>query len=497
MKKALKIIGIIFGSIICVIILGITSLLAFYYINEYNENYSRMSGLGIDYRWQAFDMQGNELKDETYTIKEQISDNNSRIFRFYKDYTELENPITVKTFPNGNKIIKKDGKIQFIDKNDKILAEGNYIGTNHTKITNIDFSYINENGDLIFKNYEINLNYSPINSPLFVANKDNKKGVIDIDENIIIPIEYKEINIEEKYILVKDFNDKIGCFDIKGNLTVPFIYDLNSAYAMMSHNNNLMVHKSGEKYGIIDISNNKIVLPFEYYPHSGWTMIKKEIKEGKTIYEFRSATDGNLIMKSPIKYQFGPGYNKEDFFKTRLIIYNNKCGIMYDNKIVVQPEYEEDGDALINHLIFRKAGKAYIFDNKGNLMFTTSEDEFHHNNYMNEVVEENFVKVFRNGKFGAIDFKNNILIPFEYDQMFFVDYNNKDMLKVCKNDKWGIIDRKGKEIFPCILDYGQIIISDNKIYAPVSGYKEENIKLINKITLKKGINYFYMFHENI
>jgi hypothetical protein len=77
-------------------------------------------------------------------------------------------------------------------------------------------------------------------------------------------------------------------------------------------------------------------------------------------------------------------------------------------------------------------------------------------------------KVFyvpKDGKYGLIDFNNNVLIPFQYDEMYHE--TNNDLLCVKKDGKYGLISLKlKKEVLPCKYDQIKMgrVLFDNGTY---------------------------------
>ena len=127
-----------------------------------------------------------------------------------------------------------------------------------------------------------------------IAEKDGKRGVINVQNETLIPFEYKYIeifsdktmfvhNFSEGYIIDfsnkkvcdKDFqfinsegngeyfcamkNDKSGLIDKFGNIKIDFKYD-----DLFFINKNLLVANKDSKEGIIDVNEN-IIVPFKYW----------------------------------------------------------------------------------------------------------------------------------------------------------------------------------------------------------------------------------------
>ena len=62
------------------------------------------------------------------------------------------------------------------------------------------------------------------------------------------------------------------------------------------------------------------------------------------------------------------------------------------------------------------------------------------------------IRAKKNSKLGVIDKKGNTIIPFVYDDIYEIDRINKFFL-VKQNNKWGCIDRSGKITVPFVFDF--------------------------------------------
>lgn len=114
---------------------------------------------------------------------------------------------------------------------------------------------------------------------------DNKKfGLIDIEDNVIIPFEYDEMDAfqiefsESKKIMCvkalkygdnKDKKDEAILFDLNGKILIPGDYEDFSWYG---NENRVIVHINGDRFsdeephkcGVYDIEKQKLIIPLEY-----------------------------------------------------------------------------------------------------------------------------------------------------------------------------------------------------------------------------------------
>lgn len=134
---------------------------------------------------------------------------------------------------NQGYIISKDGQSGLMDqdyntiielKYEEMLILDNYILAKYHGY----YGLININEDVLIdylydeiipctsRSWEINLNN-------FMAMKNDLWGIIDVDNNIIIPLQYKSINAYEHIIIVSN-NGQYGVIDYSGNVLIDLIY---------------------------------------------------------------------------------------------------------------------------------------------------------------------------------------------------------------------------------------------------------------------------------
>jgi hypothetical protein len=128
-----------------------------------------------------------------------------------------------------------------------------------------------------------------ISKGLWPVGKNDKFGVINLKNQVVIPFEYAMIESYSDNLGIaaaqKDESGKYGFIDRTGKTVIPFEYD----YGWPSDAN--IIVKKNNKWGVIDI-NGKIILPFEFaqiistYESSAW-VVKNE---GEEMYELDLVT---------------------------------------------------------------------------------------------------------------------------------------------------------------------------------------------------------------
>jgi len=106
----------------------------------------------------------------------------------------------------------------------------------------------------------------------FIVKKDTKMGVVNFENNIVIPFDYDSIyapHLTPYFYASK--GGRFGVIDLKGKTLIPFEYEgfwESSENTKDKNNLHLIAQKNG-KYGTINFKN-KIVTPFIYDAISSW-----------------------------------------------------------------------------------------------------------------------------------------------------------------------------------------------------------------------------------
>ncbi len=90
---------------------------------------------------------------------------------------------------------------------------------------------------------------------------DSDVGVCSHDGNVLIKAEYQTVSVYSDFALIvaRQWDGLMGCFDLKGNLRIPFVYEDIIPWSETG----LLAAKKGGKYGWIN-ANGETVLPFDY-----------------------------------------------------------------------------------------------------------------------------------------------------------------------------------------------------------------------------------------
>ena len=97
------------------------------------------------------------------------------------------------------------------------------------------------------------------NKGYYIALKEDKYGIVDSQDRIIIPFIYDEYADDaDNGLITVSLNGKFGIIDLNNNIIIPFEYEVIRNYLP----ENLVAKKNG-KYGLINL-NNEIISNFIY-----------------------------------------------------------------------------------------------------------------------------------------------------------------------------------------------------------------------------------------
>ena len=350
---------------------------------------------------------------------------------------------------------------------------------------------------------------------------DQKYGYMNSIGTIVIEPNYDEVGPFRNGLAVVAKESKFGLVNKKNELIVDFIYD-----EIVDFQEDRAIISKNESYNLIDRSGKEISsIPFKDLSNfskgiyiglkdSVYQFFDKNINEASELkcQEFGNLIDGysilqvddlygvvdsNLIVKIPFQFDEIQRFDKNTFIYS---IKDKKGLIRSDGTKITEPIYDEislfnldnntavvrmghfiywirkDGSKFFDFsteyfsdaielaqfskgfAIIRKKGKYGFIDEKGKLAFKPSLD-----------ITSKFVSgltVFKNGKWGLVDFKNKQLKPHEFD--LIEDWNGKGIL-VQKNGLSGLWDYKFETILP--IEFNSIKVFENQFYLVTKGSK--------------------------
>ena len=362
-------------------------------------------------------------------------------------------------------------------KNEEIFTENEQIEA---------VSCVDENGNLRY------------NQNVLKIQKEGKYGLINLEGKEILACEYDEITelpeVENTILISKDGN--YGIVNEEGKIIIEPQYAEITNFGEEA-NAGFIVKNSEGKYGLVDITNNK-VLETKYdkisKTHKGdyyvvtESGIQKVVKKDGTeslstkneVISILKNTEGVIYKTSDNKYGvmnlsseniIEANYDELEEAKTGMFIAkkDNKYGIIdeknetkldFNNQSII---YNEKGDFYItedenynnkilnNNYETKLEGILTDIDNeKGYIELKQGEEYKYYNFKFEEQKEED---IFTNntlfvdkkdGKYGLIDKKGKTVVEYIYDDM--IRQNQFGYVAVKKDGKWGAIDRSGNVV---------------------------------------------------
>jgi hypothetical protein len=231
----------------------------------------------------------------------------------------------------------------------------------------------------------------------FIERRDNKFGIIDSLNNVIIPFKYDFIEFKNQRLIIRNYNLN-GLFSLDNEELLPIEFE----FILPRKNKRFILWTKKSIFGLSDI-NGKIIIPIQY----------KRV----------SSTEN------------------DDFYITENE--NNLNGVYdYNGKIIIPEEYK-----------FYTVDKYRIFATKNNNSQIIDLQNSKNNILLGEKIElietvrhysmgENLFQILKKeNKFGVINSKNETIIPIIYDEI--KSSQNWRYFIIKQNNKFGLINVDG------------------------------------------------------
>ena len=317
----------------------------------------------------------------------------------------------------------------------------------------------------------------PFEKSVLKYKRNNKYGLITLENKVITEPIYdsiKAINYKEGMLLVEK-DKKYGAINIKGKIIIKPEYDqisIDNYYnsETMYKASGFIVKKKNEdsyKYGYIN-SKGKMLLPPEY------TEISRinEIIGDKNVYLLvLKEGQAGVVKNNKVVLDFEYEDISYNLFNNMFIIQrNSKSGIAdIKGKVIIQPEYDSImfGGIYVNAI---KDGEVTVLDINGK--------KLDNNNIYAKLPTTNpnyYITIDKNEIYRIVDKDNNIKIENNYT---YIEHIKDDYFIIYKNGKNGIIDLSGKSIAD--LKYNSIFKISGTEIVQANINSTNNITLLNK-----------------
>ena len=285
-----------------------------------------------------------------------------------------------------------------------------------------------------------------------LVEKENKQGLLGHDGEILIPIRFDLIGNYYNGIASVKINSKWDFTDKTGKLVNGLKYDeIGNSY------NGITCVWIDDKFGYVNSEGKEIISPeLENElskpintPENGIIAVYKNGKYG--FYD----TTGQIIV--PLIYDdIWPFYTGVGAVKQK-----NHWALVNSQGNFITPFIYDSFESCLESLVrFSRGGKHGFVDSCGTELYDAEYDDIYWFAY-----GESIFKVKKNGKYGIVNFKGEILVPIKYNFLEFANCVNFPRIICNYENNFGIIDTLGKIIVPFKYD---------KIY---------NLSCVNKIKI--------------
>jgi hypothetical protein len=354
-------------------------------------------------------------------------------------------------------LICKNNSDKTTDKIDFVTLYGNKIASTTISKNNYSVDFISKNGiallkasdETIFFNLIENKIISKVNSASVIIDVDGGFTILKNEASIVDPkkvlaqkystngnlistriIERNQNtrNIEDwNFYLVQKKENKFGIIGVDEKNIIPFEYD-----TIIPSISPIYIAKKNNKFGMIDRDNN-ILLNFEYdtidTEYLSEYVNKREGRYDKIDYE----------VKDIVKYAAKTSFNF-------IVSKDHKTGILGSNlKFILPLEYDSfrKERSLFGNIIARKGVRSMVYTSQGNFLFQVECDSL--------VECQNYYKIYKDNKQGILDQKGVGVFPMRYAKVEKTNFENlfileKDSKKYVTNAKGEIISRSYDEI---------------------------------------------------
>lgn len=337
---------------------------------------------------------------------------------------------------------------------------------------------------------------------MILAKKDGKDGYIDINDNILIPFIYDNLNVFSNNGLASaQIKDKFGAINRKGEVVIPLVYDrLNYFYK-----SGLAIIIKNGKYGFINKTAKEIIPPIynsvNQSMNDSIVFVKNNEKwaifnnQGKQLTDFIFDNQGEDIIIEPKYDRKGTTYFIDGAIK---LSKNGKIGFLnrnleevfefgkYDNILT----FNQKGFAIVEDKL-----KFGVIDSKGKIVVDIIYDSISNEEPYTKKLEtfvvkkdgklklltENLISVTGDKWLKNIEYKSGVVQDDKYVFLFKVeDFSNKI----------GVLTSDGKE-YVKIENENVFLINDNKT-AVLKKDNKINIQNTNQnLVIKTGFTDFY------
>jgi hypothetical protein len=375
-------------------------------------------------------------------------------------------------------LMSKNQKFGLLNTSGAVILNTEYDNIKYDNLRHIYLLTLNNLQGIYFESSKklINCEYQSVytdGTQFITLKKDNKYGIVNYQAEVILPYEFDEISIRgwNSFFRVKK-SGKYGYFKSSGELIIPTQYD-NLEGFYNSKFDHLLKATLHDSVGVINLKN-EIVVPIRYkFVNDLNNYFQVELNGKRGLYSLK----GEEICKPEFDRIYTSHSEKSNILFTRS---NNLYGIIGDGgKLLFEPQfvkigYIHDEDLLVNPIsnylniyqfVKHKNGKYGVFEERhSNLVIPIEYDSVCQRF---DFGESTFFILKKGDKYGVVNNNNEPVISFKYDYLSFNNVReyyldektnipvvpNEVLVVAKKNSKYGVIDLKEKIHVPFKYSY--------------------------------------------
>ncbi len=394
-------------------------------------------------------------------------------------YDEIEG----LAYKEGELLVKKEDKYGVINikgnkliniEYDKISADGYYTDENKYKYAGYivsnkteegyRFGYITYKGKVLLKpkyNELIRVNEIEDNENIYIIQAENGQYGVTKNDKQIINNEYQSVIYDTtNKLFVIEKSKKYGISNLEGKIIVPTNYkqiNITGIYLYAENDQGTTVYnndgteaKIDKNIAILNTSNEKYKIRINSENGTKYGVIGKD---GKQIieekYNYIEYLYDNYFIVSGEESKLGVIDNKENI---KIEIENDSIQKVGNTDILqVSSEngqliklYKRDMTKIV------EMKKANVEEKEQIIKIYNNEEQKYFNTDGNELSNKDVYKnnklfsIKKNDKWGFVDKDDNIIVKCEYDKV--TEFNEYGFAGVQKDKKWGIINSEGKQV---------------------------------------------------
>jgi len=282
-----------------------------------------------------------------------------------------------------------------------------------------------KNKEKLLKNEYQSIRYDDSNK-VFVVEKSKKYGISNLEGNVIVPVQYNQIDITGIYLYAQDaqgvtvYNNNGTQANINSNVSI--LNTSNEKYKIRINNEN------GTKYGVINKKGEKLIEEkYNYidYLYEDYFIVSQE--DGKL-----GIIDDNENVKIEINKDILQKI--QDTYLVQAVGNENKITEIYSKEMKKLCEMENAIVEVQNDIVrIYNENETRYFNCEGEELTNT---KVYPNNKL-------FVKL-ENNKYRFVDANGKVVVDYNYDKAY--EFNEYGFATVKKDGKWGAIDENGQEV---------------------------------------------------